>query len=68
MAEKTIRIRMRRGVVGGDFVYSAGGEYDAPEHIALDLIKAEHADRIDENATQKAENTGSKQAHYREKR
>ena len=68
MAEKTIRIRMRRGVVGGDFVYSAGGEYDAPEPRALDLIKAEHADRIDEKATQKAENTGSKQAQNREKR
>jgi hypothetical protein len=37
---KTIKIIALDSMVGNDFVYNKGGEYDAPEDRAKDLVKA----------------------------
>lgn len=67
MADK-MQIRMLRGVVGGDFVYSAGGIYEAPADRALDLINAGHAVKVDTGSAAKPEKANSKQADKSEKR
>lgn len=59
---------MLRGCVGGDFVYAAGGEYDAPEERALDLIKAGHAERVGVKASDRSEKAVLKSAKRAEKR
>lgn len=63
-----MQIRMLRGVVGGDFVYSAGGIYEAPADRALDLINAGHAVAVDTGSATKPEKAISKQAGKAEKR
>lgn len=64
----TIKIKMNRGCVGADFVYAAGGEYDAPEDRARDLIQAGHATPVSAKASSRAENAISPASKKAEKR
>jgi len=64
-------IKMNRGCVGQDFVYAAGGIYDAPDDRAADLVQAGHAEYLGTttgNPASKAEKEVSKQASKAEKR
>lgn len=60
----TIRIRMLDSVTSTFYAYPKGAEVDAPEEIALDLLKGGHAERISASP----EKALSKQANKAEKR
>lgn len=59
---------MRRGCVGQDYVYAAGGIYDAPEDRARDLLKAGHADPVGTKPSDTTEKAISPKATKAEKR
>jgi len=64
-----MKIKLNTSVVGGDYTYAAGEEVDAPEERAKDLVKAGHAEIVEQSSGAKsAEKATSKQAANAEKR